>query len=363
MTRAIRVLVVDDSAFARQLLSRILSSDPAIAVVGVAGDVPAAWRKIAALQPDVVTLDVSMPDINGLTFLADLMRRHPMPVVVVSALTEDGCMTTLRALELGAVDFVTKPRLDPDGRLEEMAEELVQKVKAAAQARVAPRHVGRALAAPMRGLSQAVPGAIVAIGASTGGPAALRDVLTALPANAPAIVLVQHMPERFTRPFAERLDHCCTLAVKQAEDGDVAHSGRVLIAPGNAHIELLRDGAQYRVRVFHGPRVSGHRPSVDVLFHSVARCAGPNALGVLMTGMGVDGAVGLLAMQRAGARTLAQDKATAAIYGMPREAVASGAADTSVALDRIAAEILAWVARRAGRSPRAAVGALLTTRG
>ncbi|MBI4516359.1 MAG: chemotaxis response regulator protein-glutamate methylesterase [Deltaproteobacteria bacterium] len=362
MAGAIRVLVVDDSAFARQLLSRLLSTDPAIAVVGVAADVSNAWRKIAALQPDVITLDVSMPDVDGLTFLAELMRRHPLPVVMVSALTEHGCATTLRALELGAIDFVTKPRLDSDGRLEAIAAELVQKVKVAAQARMVPPGGGRAPAAPWRRLGQIAPKAVVAIGASTGGPAAVAAVLAALPADAPGIVIVQHMPERFTGPFAERLDQCCALAVKQANDGDLVHAGRVLLAPGDAQVELVRDGPQYHVRVFHGPRVSGHRPSVDVLFHSVARCAGPNALGVLMTGMGADGAVGLLAMHRAGARTLAQDQATAAIYGMPREAVALGAADASVALDRIAPEIIAWAVRVAGRSPGVAMAAPVAAR-
>jgi len=355
--RRTRVLVVDDSALMRQVLTQILSSDPAIEVVGTAPDPFIARDKIKALAPDVLTLDVEMPRMDGLAFLERLMRAHPMPVVMVSSLTEAGCDVTLRALELGAVDFVTKPRIDVRERIHEVAAEMVEKVKAAAAARILPRGpapVTRPPAPRPAGLFRTTE-AVIAAGASTGGTEALREFLSALPADAPGVVVVQHMPERFTRAFAERLDRLCTVRVKEAEDGDRVLAGHVLVAPGSRHLRVVRDGAQVRARVSDDPPVNRHRPSVDVLFHSAAAALGPNAIGVIMTGMGSDGARGLLAMRQAGARTLAQDPDSCVVFGMPREAIALGAAEQVVPLARMADAVLALVREReaaatAGRS-------------
>jgi len=352
MGKTIRVLVVDDSALMRQALTTLLRRDPQIEVVGAAADPFIARDKIKALDPDVVTLDVEMPRMDGLTFLEKLMRGHPMPVVMVSSLTESGCETTLRALELGAVDFITKPKVDLREHLDELAQEVSDKVKAAAQARVMPRErralstasVGTpvqrtATAAMIKTTDQ-----IIAVGASTGGTEALKDFLTAMPANAPGIVIVQHMPEKFTRSFAERCNELCTIRVKEAEDGDRVLVGHALIAPGNFHLAVRRNGAQYFVSVHAGPAVNRHRPSVDVLFESVAEWAGRNAVGVIMTGMGADGAKGLLNMRRAGARTIAQDESTCVVFGMPKEAIALGAAEIVLPLPRIAPAALEMAA-------------------
>jgi two-component system chemotaxis response regulator CheB len=342
--RRIRVLIVDDSALMRNLLTEILSSDPEIEVAGTAVDPVAAQEKILRLKPDLLTLDVEMPRMDGITFLEKLMRAHPMPVLMVSSLTERGCETTLRALELGAVDFITKPRVDVRSGTLDLADAIVAKVKAAAGARVR----GRAAAGPRRdpaptgrqsGAAYALPNTtrkVIAIGASTGGTEALREVLTALPADAPGIVIVQHMPEHFTAAFAERLDALCRIRVNEARDGDTVLPGHALIAPGNFQMEIVRSGGEYRVRVFPGERVNLHRPSVDVLFHSCAQVAGRNAIGVILTGMGADGARGLLAMRQAGARTVAQDAATCVVFGMPKEAIAMGAAEEVAPLDHIA---------------------------
>jgi two-component system chemotaxis response regulator CheB len=345
--RRVRVLVIDDSALMRQVLRQLLSSDPALEVVGVAPDPYVASEKIEALSPDVLTLDVEMPRMDGLAFLEKLMRARPMPVVMVSSLTEAGCDVTLRALELGAVDFVAKPRVDVRERIPEIAAELVDKVKAAALARVRRRDAVAASpsAARPRGMFR-TSDTVVAVGASTGGTEALRELLAALPADAPGFLVVQHMPERFTRAFAERLDKLCTVRVKEAEDGDRVLSGHVLIAPGNFHLRVVRDGTLVRARVSGDPPVNRHRPSVDVLFHAAAEALGPNALGVIMTGMGNDGAQGLLAMRHAGARTIAQDPDTCVVYGMPREAIALGAVDRVVPLARIAETVLALVKDR-----------------
>jgi two-component system chemotaxis response regulator CheB len=347
MTAApVRVLIVDDSALVRQVLSRLLATDPGIEVVGTAPDPVAAERKLAALAPDVLTLDVEMPRMDGLAFLERLMRVRPMPVVMVSSLTHAGCEATLRALELGAVDVVAKPRVDVRERLEELAGELVEKVKAAAAARVRPR---RSTPDGIRPASSSAPAyrpteAIVVIGASTGGTEALREVLVALPPNAPGIVIVQHMPEGFTAAFARRLDALAAVRVAEAADGDRVLPGHVLLAPGNHHLRLIRDGAAVRAAVVDGPPVNQHRPSVDVLFESAATVLGPSAVGVLLTGMGRDGAQGLLALRRAGARTIAQDESTSVVWGMPREAIALGAAERVLPIDRVAGAILALAA-------------------
>jgi two-component system chemotaxis response regulator CheB len=340
--RRTRVLVVDDSALMRQILTQMLSSDPSLEVVGTAPDPYIAREKIKALDPDVLTLDVEMPRMDGLAFLERLMRAHPMPVVMVSSLTEAGCDITLRALELGAVDFVAKPHIDVREHMHEVAGEIIEKVKAAASARVP---IPRAPAPPPPGTTPSHPfpttDVVVTVGASTGGTEALRQFLTALPAVAPGVVVVQHMPERFTRAFAERLDSLCTVRVKEAEDGDRVLAGHVLIAPGNRHLRLVRDGALVRVAISDEAPINRHRPSVDVLFLSAADALGPNAIGIIMTGMGSDGARGLLAMRRAGARTIAQDPESCVVFGMPREAITLGAAEEVVPLERMAQTVLA----------------------
>lgn len=333
-----KVLVVDDSALMRQLLSDILNSDPGLEVVGTAPDPYTAWDKIKQVAPDVLTLDVEMPRMDGLTFLDKLMGHSPRPVVMVSSLTEKGCETTFRALELGAVDFVSKPKLDMTTGTLALAGELIAKVKAAAGARVQRR---AARVAP--GAAQPRPAAagfrtthkVIAIGASTGGCEALASVLGAFPADAPGAVAVIHMPEGFTKSFAARLDRSCAVRVSEARDGDRVVPGHVLIAPGGLHAEVVRSGAVTTVRVRPGEPVNRHRPSVDVLFASCARELGANAAAALLTGMGDDGARGLLAMRRAGAHTCAQDEATCVVFGMPKEAIALGAAVQVLPLDRV----------------------------
>jgi two-component system chemotaxis response regulator CheB len=324
-----RVLIVDDSALMRQILTQILSSDPAIEVVGAASDPFVAREKIKELNPDVLTLDVEMPRMDGLTFLDKLMKGHPMPVVMVSSLTEKNCDTTLRALSLGAVDFITKPKLDLKSGVLDLAEEIVAKVKSAAHARVVPRISPAANGSPRPAaahLSQInATHKIVAIGASTGGTEALREFLEVLPADFPAIVIVQHMPEKFTAQFAKRLDSLCKIRVSEAADGDRVLPGHALVAPGAHHMLLVRRGAEYSVRITETDPVNRHRPSVDVLFHSVAEHAGNNALGIILTGMGNDGARGMLAMREAGALNFAQDESSCVVFGMPKEAIACGA--------------------------------------
>jgi two-component system, chemotaxis family, protein-glutamate methylesterase/glutaminase len=336
----IRVLIVDDSALMRQVLSTLLARDPSIEVVGVASDPYVARDKIRLLNPDVLTLDVEMPRMDGLAFLEKLMRAHPMPVVMVSSLTEAGCATTFRALELGAVDFVTKPKLDLREQMPEVAQVVIEKIKAAAMARVRPLAAGNRVAAPpVRAAAGALlrsTGQVVAVGASTGGTEALREFLTALPADCPGVVVVQHMPEKFTRAFADRLDTLCTVRVKEAEDGDRVLTGHVLIAPGGYHMSLTRTGATYLVRLNQDPLVNRHRPSVDVLFNSCSTTAGSNAIGIIMTGMGDDGARGLLAMRKAGARTLAQDEATSVVFGMPKVAIEMGGVERVLPLGQLA---------------------------
>ncbi|MEH3124210.1 MAG: chemotaxis response regulator protein-glutamate methylesterase [Sphingomonas phyllosphaerae] len=355
----IRVLVIDDSASVRQAMTAILSADPQIEVIAAAADPFAAARYMQAEVPDVITLDVEMPRMDGITFLRRLMAQCPVPVVMCSSLVEEGSDTLLQALEAGAVDVILKPRVGVADHLAEAHLMIRETVKGAARARLGARRTARGADAPAQKLSadavlppptgramSKTTEMVVCIGASTGGTEALREVLEELPANSPGIVIVQHMPESFTRAFARRLDGLCQVDVKEAEDGDTVMRGRVLIAPGGLrHTMLERQGARYVVSVKEGPLVSRHRPSVDVLFRSAARNAGANAVGIIMTGMGDDGARGLLEMKTAGARTFAQDEETSVVFGMPKEAIARGAADRVVPLGRIARELLQATAR------------------
>jgi two-component system chemotaxis response regulator CheB len=352
MNKKTRVLVVDDSALVRQTLTEILSSDPEIEIAGVAPDPFVAAERIRHEVPDVITLDIEMPRMDGLTFLRKLMAQHPVPVVICSSLAEDGCETTLKALEYGAIDVIQKPRVGTKQFLEESRIRICDAVKGAASARLRPGHGRPRMATEPKLTADAVlPGGrptamiqtterVVAIGASTGGTEAVRVVLEALPVDAPGMVIVQHMPEHFTATFAQRLDGLCAISVKEAADGDPVLRGHALIAPGNRHTLLKRSGARYYVEVRDGPLVARHRPSVDVLFRSVARYAGRNAVGVLMTGMGDDGARGLGEMKEAGALTIAQDEATSVVFGMPAEAIKRGAADQVLPLERIAGSVL-----------------------
>lgn len=334
--KKIKVLIIDDSALARQMLTQFLSNDPAIEVVGLAADPVIAMDKIEKLAPDVITLDVEMPRMDGLTFLEKLMSQRPMPVLMVSSLTERGCETALKAMELGAVDFVTKPKIDVSEKLPQVMAEVIEKVKTAARARVKPlaqRMIPPRLDADAilkKGVSSAMAETtdkVVIIGASTGGVEALTELLTALPADSPGICIVQHMPEKFTRIFSDRLNNICRVDVREAKDGDAVLKGHVLVAPGNFHMLLKRSGARYHVEVKDGAPVNRHRPSVDVLFRSAARYAGRNAMGIIMTGMGSDGAHGLKEMKESGAFTVAQDEASCVVFGMPKEAIRLGAAD------------------------------------
>jgi two-component system chemotaxis response regulator CheB len=354
--KPIRVMIVDDSATVRQVLAAVLSGVAGIEVSGVASDPLFALDKMARDWPDVLLIDVEMPRMDGITFLKKIMAMRPTPVVVCSTLTEAGTATAMEALAAGAVSLVTKPRLGLRQFLLDSGEDIVGAVRAAAHARV--RRQLPAPAVPPRLGVDAVPDVaapaalhettekIVALGASTGGTQALEAVLRALPQVCPGIVIVQHMPEKFTAAFAARLNAVCAVDVCEARSGDRVLPGRVLIAPGGRHMQLVRSGAQYQVSVTDGPPVNRHRPSVDVLFRSVARGAGANALGVLMTGMGDDGARGLLTMREAGALTLAQDQASCVVYGMPKEAVRLGAAQRVAPLSAIAAEIARYGSRR-----------------
>jgi two-component system chemotaxis response regulator CheB len=352
--KRIQVLIVDDSAVVRQVVSGLLADDPAIEVIGVATDPIAAMEKMKARWPDVIVLDVEMPRMDGVTFLRKIMSERPTPVVICSTLTEKGARTTMDALAAGAVAIVTKPKIGLKQFLTESAAELIGAIKSASQANMKRVSVRAPQAASPSAKLTAdailAPGSeramvqttehIVAIGTSTGGTQALEEVLTALPRVAPGMVIVQHMPEKFTAAFAARLDGLCQVEVREAKSGDRVMQGRALIAPGGKHMMLRRSGAQYFVDVIDGPLVNRHRPSVDVLFRSVAKYAGGNALGIIMTGMGDDGAAGLLEMRNAGAQTLAQDEASCVVYGMPKEAVKRGAAGRIVPLGAIAGEIL-----------------------
>jgi two-component system chemotaxis response regulator CheB len=358
----IRVVVVDDSALIRSMLSSLINAQPDMECVGTANDPYQAREIIRNLDPDVITLDVEMPRMDGLDFLEKLMRLRPMPVVMVSTLTERGAETTLRALELGAIDFVAKPRIGIAQGLQEMGAEIADKLRIAARARIERRTVARpappaatpraagAGGAPAGAppLVKAVPIAysrsstekIVAIGSSTGGTEALREVLTQLPADCPAVLVTQHMPPGFTKSFADRLNSLCRMHVKEAEHGERVLPGHVYVAPGGRHLALGRSGANYVVELDDGPPVNRHRPSVEVLFKSVARHAGRNVIGIMLTGMGRDGADAMKELRDAGAHNIAQDEATCVVYGMPREAVASGAVHEVLPLQKIAGHVL-----------------------
>jgi two-component system chemotaxis response regulator CheB len=323
----IKVLVVDDSALMRQMLREFLCADPGIEVVGAAPDPYAARDMIKQLQPDVLTLDVEMPRMDGLTFLENLMRLRPMPVVMVSSLTEQGAEITLQALELGAVDFVTKPKLDLARGMAAYAGELVAKIKCATAAPPARRPFGTTEK-------------IIAIGASTGGTEAIREVLERMPADAPAVLITQHIPAAFSGPFAARMDRHSAMAVCEAQDGQQVVPGHAYIAPGDRHLILARNGARYVCRLTEAPPENRHRPSVDTLFRSVAEQAGGNAVGALLTGMGEDGARGMLLLRQAGAPTLAQDEASSVVWGMPGAAVKMGAAQHILPLASVAQKLL-----------------------
>jgi two-component system chemotaxis response regulator CheB len=352
----IKVLIVDDSASVRQTLSDVLSGDPNIEVLATASDPYVAARLIAHDAPDVITLDIEMPRMDGITFLRKIMSQHPIPVVICSSLAEEGSDTLMQALEAGAVDIILKPKMGTKAFLQESSEIIRDAVKAAAHAQLkklpAPHPRGSHVLGSSKKLNADVimppPSGramarttekVICIGASTGGTESLREVLMALPMDCPGIIVVQHMPEMFTAAFARRLDGLCQVSVKEAANGDAVLRGHVLIAPGNKHTLLQRSGARYHVAVKDGPLVSRHRPSVDVLFRSAAQFAGANAVGIIMTGMGDDGANGLLEMHNAGALTIAQNEETCVVFGMPKEAIARGAADKIVPLGLLAAEI------------------------
>ncbi|MCK4911131.1 MAG: chemotaxis response regulator protein-glutamate methylesterase [Thermodesulfovibrionales bacterium] len=351
--RKIRVLIVDDSAVVRQTLQDILSSDSRIEVMGTAADPFHAAEKIRQEVPDVITLDVEMPRMDGITFLQKIMSQHPIPVVICSSLTGSGSETAIRALEYGAIEIITKPRMGARQFLEESRVRIVDAVKAASVAKIkrisdfrnraiTPKLTADAMLAKpsaTRAMAQTTE-RIVLIGASTGGTEALRIILESLPLDSPGIVIVQHMPEHFTAAFAQRLNSLCRVSVKEAADGDSVLRGHALIAPGNKHTLLKRSGARYYVEVKDGPLVCRHRPSVDVLFRSAARYAGNNAVGVIMTGMGDDGSKGLKEMKDAGAFAIAQDEASSIVFGMPKEAIKLGAVDKVASLDQIASTFI-----------------------
>ena len=346
------MLIVDDSAIVRQTLAQILQADADIEVIATAADPFIAAQKIRQEVPDVITLDIEMPRMDGLTFLKKLMTQRPIPVVIISSLTARGTATAMQALESGAVEIFTKPQLHTKQALQDASLQLCDIVKAAAQVNLKP------MVPPAKSIIQQVhPAAmakqglktnlsmakttekVVAVGASTGGTEALKTLLMAMPLDAPGILITQHMPEHFTRSFAERLNGLCRISVKEAEEGDSVLIGRALIAPGNQHMLLRRSGARYFVELQDGPLVNRHKPSVDVLFSSVAKYAGRNSIGVLLTGMGKDGAQGLLEMKEAGAYTIAQDEKSCVVFGMPKEAIRLGAADNVLSLELIASSI------------------------
>ncbi len=355
MKKNIKVLVVDDSAVVRQVLTGLLEQDPDITVLGAVADPLFAMERMKRQWPDVILLDIEMPRMNGISFLKKIMKEHPTPVIICSSHTEKGAATTLQALSAGAIDIITKPQVNADDFLVQAAGDLIRMVKAAARANIknlkptgaSPAQVPQkfsadvVLAAPRLGINPATARVIV-MGASTGGTQAIESILTVLPADAPGIVIVQHMPEKFTALFAQRLDGLCAVEVREAQNDDEVIPGRVLIAPGGRHMLLKRRGTEYRVEVVAGPLVNRHCPSVDVLFRSAAKCAGKNATGIIMTGMGDDGARGLKEMRDTGAYTLAQDEATCVVYGMPKEAVMRGAVAKSLALADIPAEIVRY---------------------
>ncbi|SEG36849.1 two-component system, chemotaxis family, response regulator CheB [Bryocella elongata] len=347
--RQVRVLVVDDSAVVRQVLSSLLESDPDIRVIATASDPFVAAERIAEEIPDVITLDIEMPRMDGLTFLRRIMEQRPIPVVICSSLAAEGAHSTLEAMSAGAVDIITKPRIGTRQYLEESRVQICEVVKAAAQSKpraratahaVEPKLTADVILAPSQHSMAETTEKVIVVGASTGGTEALRELLEPLPENAPGIVIVQHMPELFTRSFAQRLNGLCAIEVKEAESNDTVLPGRALIAPGNHHMLLRRSGARYFVEIKDGPLVCRHRPSVDVLFRSAARYAGRNAVGVILTGMGDDGARGMLEMKQAGSYNIAQDEASSVVYGMPKEALRLGGVDKVLSLEQIPSALL-----------------------
>lgn len=346
----VKVLIVDDSAVVRQTLTKVFSTSRQLEVIGTASDPYIAVAKIKNEVPDVITLDIEMPRMDGITFLKKIMSQHPIPVVIISSLTARGTETSLKALEYGAIDVITKPQLRTKEFFEESRIKIIDVVKAAAFARTKRKVKFETVAklsadAVIRKSSYTrsmikTTEKVVAIGASTGGTEAIRELLTAMPLDAPGIVIVQHMPEMFTKSFANRLNEICRITVKEAENGDSIIRGRALIAPGNQHMMINRSGARYYVEIKGGDLVNRHRPSVDVLFRSVSRFAGPNAVGVILTGMGDDGAKGLLEMKDAGAMTIAQDEKSCVVFGMPKEAIKLEAAQKIMPLNQIASAML-----------------------
>ncbi len=358
--RKIRVLVVDDSALIRSVMKELINREKDMECVGAAPDPLVAREMIKSLNPDVLTLDVEMPKMDGLDFLERLMRLRPMPVIMVSTLTERGSDITFRALALGAVDFVSKPKIDIMRGMEEYAAEIIEKIRTAAQAKV--RKVASSAQVSERLSADAILPSVsgkfssteklIIIGASTGGTEAIKEVLTHFPADVPGILVTQHMPETFTKSFADRLNSLCRISVKEAEHNERILPGHAYIAPGHSHLLLKRSGANYVTELSQGPPVNRHRPSVDVLFRSAANVAGANALGIILTGMGKDGAQGMLEMRQAGSHTIAQDEASCVVFGMPREAIALGAAAEIVPLQGIARHALDYLARHSGKSNR-----------
>lgn len=345
----IKVLVVDDSALIRNLLKEIIEQQRDMVCVGTAPDPLAAREMIKALEPDVLTLDVEMPKMDGLEFLEKIMRLRPMPVLMISTMTEAGSEITLKALELGAVDYIAKPKLDIVKSLQGYADEIAEKIRMAATAKVRKRSMPAAVPPSNNADAVLLPKAagllgstekILAIGASTGGTEAIKEVLMHMPPDSPGIVIAQHMPEQFTAAFARRLDGLCRLSVKEAEDGDRILPGHAYVAPGHSHLVLVRRGANYVATLNQGPEVNRHRPSVDVLFRSVANAAGKNAVAMILTGMGKDGAAGLLELRQAGAYTFAQDEASCVVFGMPKEAIAYGGVDEILPLKDIAGRVV-----------------------
>jgi two-component system, chemotaxis family, protein-glutamate methylesterase/glutaminase len=343
-SRKLKVLVIDDSALIRSVLKEIINNERDMEFVGAAPDPLVAREMIKALNPDVLTLDVEMPKMDGLDFLERLMRSRPMPVLMISTLTEQSSEITFRALELGAVDFVSKPKLDIARGMEEAAIEITDKIRAVAQARVSKMHVELAVQEKFSAdaILPSVAGRysstekLIAIGASTGGTEAIKEVLTKLPADAPGVLVTQHMPENFTKSFADRLNTLCKISVKEAENNERVLPGHAYIAPGHSHMLLKRSGANYVIKLDQGPLVNRHRPSVDVLFRSVANVAGANAIGIILTGMGKDGVQGMLEMKQAGSYTIAQDEATCVVFGMPKEAIVAGGVCDVLPLQSIA---------------------------
>lgn len=349
----IKLLIIDDSALVRQVLTKVFSSDPEIEIIGTASDPFIAVRKMQEVKPDVITLDIEMPRMDGITFLQKLMAQHPIPVVVISTLALEGADTALMALESGAVEVIAKPKINTKDALEECTARLCNAVKTAYYARVERKRITnqrKEKASEATSSVSVVPkrknniirttDKVVAIGASTGGVKAIKEVLRQLPIDCPGVVIVQHMPALFTKQFALRLDRECEVSVKEAEDGDSILRGHVLIAPGNQHLIVKRSGAKYIIKLIDEPLVNRHRPSVDVLFQSVANSVGKNAIGVILTGMGADGAKGMLEMKTTGAYTIAQNEESSVVYGMPKEAVKLKAIDKVLGLDQIAQEII-----------------------